>query len=299
MEQLSIHLEPLRAFLFQIGAFIPRLLVAALIVVAGWLVAKAVRFATIRALRAVNFHVLTARAGIDSFLRQGGMVSDTSALFGVLAYWLIILASLIIAFNTLDLSYVTDLLSRVMWFVPNVFVALLILAFGAYFARFVGDAVTTYGRNAGMQDGLLLGKVAQGAILLFVVLIALDQLGVGGAIVRQSFLIVLGGVVFALALAFGLAGKDWAAERIEHWWPTERGRRGVSGASGVSPPMRPGGLTPAHPAAATPDDLRDAPTDVPPSAGVTGVARPPGVRSAAPSSAWPHRSNDPQDRAHP
>ena len=86
---------------------------------------------------------------------------------------------------------------------------------------FVGDAVATYGRNAGIQDALLLGKVAQYAILLFVVLIALDQVKVGGDIVRQSFLIILGGVVFALALAFGLAGKDWAARRIEEWWPGE------------------------------------------------------------------------------
>ena len=128
-------------------------------------------------------------------------------IFGVLAYWLVILASLLIAFNGLGLTYMTDLLGRVMWFVPNVFVALLILAFGAYFAQFVGDAVTTYGRNAHMQDALLLGKLAQYAILLFVVLIALDQVKVGGDIVRQSFLIILGGVVFALALAFGLGGQ--------------------------------------------------------------------------------------------
>jgi len=291
MEKLEIYLEPLRAFLFQIGAFIPRLLVALLIVVAGWLLAKAVRFATIRALRAVNFHVLTSRAGIDNFLRQGGMVQDTSGLFGVLAYWLIILASLIVAFNTLDLSYVTDLLSRVLWFVPNVFVALLILAFGAYFARFVGDAVTTYARNAGMQDGLLLGKVAQGAILLFVVLIALDQLRVGGDIVRQSFLIILGGVVFALALAFGLAGKQWAAERIESWWPRAGIRR-------VAPPPTTAatGLHRVVPG--------EAGSEVPPSAGLTGMgrpppqARPPGVVPPAAAS-WPRRSDDPQDRAHP
>ncbi|HYP81991.1 mechanosensitive ion channel family protein [Variovorax sp.] len=297
MENLSIHLEPLRAFLFQIGAFIPRLLVAVLIVVLGWLLAKAVRFATIRALRAVNFHVLTARAGIDTFLRQGGMVSDTSALFGVLAYWLIILASLIVAFNTLDLSYVTDLLSRVLWFVPNVFVALLILAFGAYFARFVGDAVTTYSRNAGMQDGLLLGKVAQGAILLFVVLIALDQLRVGGDIVRQSFLIILGGVVFALALAFGLAGKAWAAERIESWWPREGPRRGLAPNATASRAVA-GGAVPGRADAAA--------SEVPPSAGMTGIAPPvpPGQPSyprppGAPPAAWPRRSDDPQDRAHP
>jgi hypothetical protein len=55
-----------------------------------------------------------------------------------------------------------------------------------------------------------------------VILIALDQVKVGGDIVRQSFLVILGGVVFAFALAFGLGGKDWAAERIESWWPRER-----------------------------------------------------------------------------
>jgi Conserved TM helix len=222
MNSFSMHLEPLRAFLFQMGAFIPRVLLAALVVIAGWLIAKVVRFTVIRALRAINFHVLTERSGIDNFLRQGGMAGDTTAVFGVLAYWLVILASMLIAFNGLGLTYITDLLGRVVWFVPNVFVALLILAFGAYFAKFIGDAVTTYGRNVNLQDAFFLGKLAQYAVLIFVVLIALDQVKVGGDIVRQSFLIILGGVVFALALAFGLAGKDWAQERIEHWWPRDK-----------------------------------------------------------------------------
>lgn len=222
MENFVISAEPLRAFLYQIGAFLPRLLLAVVVVIAGWLIAKVVRFAVVKALRAINFHVLTERAGIDSFLRQGGTTADASAVLGLLAYWLVILSALLIAFNGLGLTYITDLLGRVVWFVPNVFVALLILAFGAYFARFVGDAVTTYGRNVQLQDAHFLGKLAQYAILIFVVLIALDQVKVGGDIVRQSFLVILAGVVFALALAFGLAGKDWAAERIEHWWPRAR-----------------------------------------------------------------------------
>jgi len=61
--------------------------------------------------------------------------------------------------------------------------------------------------------------VAQYALIAFVVLIALDQMNVGGDIVRQSFLILLAGVVFALALAFGIGGKDWAAGLLERWWP--------------------------------------------------------------------------------
>jgi hypothetical protein len=151
------------------------------------------------------------------------MPGDTTTIFGVLVYWLVILAALLIAFNGLGLTYITDLLGRVVWFVPNVFVALLVLAFGAYFARFIGDTVTTYCRNVKMQDALLLGKLAQYAVMAFVILIALDQIKVGGDIIRESFQILLGGVVFAIALAFGLGGKDWAAERIEEWWP-RRGR---------------------------------------------------------------------------
>jgi hypothetical protein len=126
------------------------------------------------------------------------------------------------AFNLLGLEYITDLLGRVVWFLPKVMVALLILAFGAYFARFVGNAVSAYGRNIRLQDAEMLGRIAQYTILAFVVLIALDQVNVGGDIVRQTFLIVLAGVVFALALAFGLGGKEWAAEMLERWWPRRK-----------------------------------------------------------------------------
>src|SRR5690606_25342570 len=104
------------------------------------------------------------------------------------------------------------------------FVALLVLAFGSYFARFIGDTIAAYGRNIKLQDAFFFGKLAQYAIMVFVVLIAPDQVNIGGSIVRQSFLVILAGGVFALALAFGIGGKDWAAERIEHWWPRERRR---------------------------------------------------------------------------
>lgn len=227
MENFSIYLEPARAILFQIGAFLPRLLVAVVVVVGGWLLAKVALFAVTKALRAINFSVLTQRSGLDGFLKQGGLDGDTTSIFGLLVYWLVILTALLIAFNGLGLTYITDLLGRVVWFVPNVFVALLVLAFGAYFARFVGDAVITYCRNIKLQDAAFLGKLAQYAIMVFVVLIALDQVKVGGDIVRQSFLVILAGIVFALALAFGLGGRDWAAERIEHWWPRERKGKGM------------------------------------------------------------------------
>jgi flagellar biosynthesis protein FliQ len=226
MEKVDIMLEPVRAFLVQIAAFLPKLALALGVLIAGWLLAKFARFAIDKALRAINFNVLTERAGLDGFLRQGGIETDTTGILGLLIYWLVILAALIIGFNSMGLTYITGLLGEVVLFVPKVVAALLILAFGAYFARFVGNAVITYCRNINIQDADVLGKLAQYGIMTFVVLIALDQVNVGGDIVRQSFLIILAGVVFAIALAFGLGGKAAAAELIDRWWPREKNNDG-------------------------------------------------------------------------
>jgi hypothetical protein len=224
MQSIDLLLESTREFLHQIAALLPRLLLALGVVVAGWLFAKAIRFAVERALRAINFNVLTERAGTDHFLQQGGLRGDTTTIFGLFAYWLVILAALIIAFNGLGLTYVTDLLQRVVLFAPKVLVAMLVVVLGSYFARFVGGAVTTYCTDAGIPDADLLGKIAQYLITAFVIMIALSQVEVGGDIVQRTFLVILAGVVLALALAFGLGGKEWAAALLERWWPRHRHR---------------------------------------------------------------------------
>ena len=85
-----------------------------------------------------------------------------------------------------------------------------------------GGAITAYCRNLRLQDADALGGLARWAILTFVILIALDEVQVGGDIVRQTFLIVLAGLVFALALAFGMGGREWAAEILERLWPRKK-----------------------------------------------------------------------------
>lgn len=219
MDRMDSLLEPLQATLGHIIAYLPQVAFAVAVVIVGWLLAKTARFALVKALRAVNFNVLTERAGLDEFLTQGGIRSDTTDIFGVLVYWLVLLAAFLVAFNALGMQYVTDLLRQVVVFVPRLMVALVILAFGAYFARFIAGAVMAYCRNVGIQDGDILGRLAQYAIVAFVVLIALEQMQIGGEIVRMSFLILLAGVVLALALAFGIGGQRWAAELLERWWP--------------------------------------------------------------------------------
>lgn len=226
MDNLNIAIEPLRAFLVQIGAFLPRLGVALAVVLAGWLVAKALRFGTVKALRALNFHVLTDRAGVDAFLQQGGTERDTTDLVGWLIYGLVLLGALIVAFNGLGLTQVTELLGRVLLFLPKVLVALLVLVFGLYFARFVGQSVLAWCRNLGIGDAEVLARIAQYAIVTFVLLIAIDHVDIGGGLVQQTFLILLTGIVLALALAFGIGGRDRAAALLERWFPRRDGGDG-------------------------------------------------------------------------
>jgi hypothetical protein len=225
MQNIDVVLDPVRALLLQLGAFLPRLAVALGVLIVGWLLAKALRLVVVKALRALNFHVLTERAGIDGFLQQGGTEKDTTDLFGWIAYALVILVSLIIAFNSVGLTQVTDLLGHVLLFAPKLLVALLVLIFGSYFARFVGGAVRSYCKSAGVSDGDLLGRLTRYGIMTFVVLLAVDHLDIGGQLIQQTFLILLAGVVFAVALALGLGARERAARLIERWFPPDESNR--------------------------------------------------------------------------
>ncbi|MHB1567423.1 MAG: mechanosensitive ion channel family protein [Acidiferrobacter sp.] len=205
--------------LYRVAHWAPRLAAALLIVIAGWLFARVLRVAARKGLRLINFQVLAQRAGLDALLSQGGIEVDTVAVLAFLIYWLAIIATLVIACDALGLPYVTNLLAVAALFVPRIIVAVLILALGLYFARFVGQALTVYMHNIGLEDGEILGRFAQYGIAIFVGLFALAEMDVARSIIRDAFLIVLSGIMLAFALAFGLGGRRWAAGILERQWP--------------------------------------------------------------------------------
>lgn len=225
METLHSLVLPVQDLIRQMGGPASRLFLASVLVLGGWLLAKAIRYAVVKALRAINFHVLTERSGLDAFLQQSGSQRDTTAVLGLLAYWLAILATLVLACDSLGLVHVSNLLGRITLFVPRLMLALLIVAGGAYFAGAINDSVVAYGKRMGLDEAAVLGRAARYVVLVFVVLIALEQLNIGANLIRNSFLIILSGLVFGLALAFGLGGQKWAADLIEHWRTAGGARR--------------------------------------------------------------------------
>ena len=114
MDTINIAIEPLRAFLVQVGAYLPRLGVALAIALGGWLLAKALRFAAVKALRALNFHVLSERAGVDDFLQQGGSRKDTADVVGLIVFWLVLLGALFVFNQAYLLAYLSAASQRLL-----------------------------------------------------------------------------------------------------------------------------------------------------------------------------------------
>jgi Zn-dependent protease len=110
----------------------------------------------------------------------------------------------------------------VVLFTPNLLIAMLVVIFGSYCARFVGMAIEHFCREAQIADGDMLARIARYIIMAFVIMVALSQVEIGGEIVQHTFLIILAGLMLALALAFGLGGRDWAAALLQRWWPHGR-----------------------------------------------------------------------------
>ena len=214
-QQLSVVVESVRSFMVQLGEFLPKLIGAVIILIVGWFVAKFLMFIVVKGLKLINFNVLTEKAGVDGFLKKGGLRKGTTDILGILIYWLVILATLLVAFNALGLTVVSDLVGRITLFIPNVIVAVLILTIGLYFARFVEEAVVAYGKNVGLDEALLIGKLARWALIVFVVIISLGQMNIADRYLQPAFFIILGGVTLALALAFGLGGQKWAADQLD------------------------------------------------------------------------------------
>jgi hypothetical protein len=216
MEYLNGIWEPLKLLWSQISAFFPRLVGGVFLLLAGWLFAKLARRITTKVLKFLRLDTIAEKSGIEGFLIQGGVRFTTITILAGLVYWLIILAVSLAALNSFGLQNLDQVLNKIILYIPQVLIAVLVLIFGSLFANFVKTVSFAYLSNVGVSGAQAISNLSQYAILFFVVSVALEQLSIGGAILVSAFQIAFGSVCLALALAFGLGGREWAAKLIEH-----------------------------------------------------------------------------------
>ncbi|MHB1049940.1 MAG: mechanosensitive ion channel family protein [Bacteroidota bacterium] len=221
MELLQAFYSSIQQFWFYFREQIPRFVAAVLLLLLGWIIARLIEKSFVKFFRLIRLEEIAEKAGIENFLYRGGVKFTTSTLLAKLVYWFIMFTFTLAVLNSLGLQSAADLFNKMVLYIPNLIVAFIVLLFGTLFAKFAHTASNAYLNNIGMTGAEGMSLVIKYAILIFVASMVLEQLNIGGQILVSGFQIAFGALCFALALAFGLGGKDWASKIIERLWKSK------------------------------------------------------------------------------
>lgn len=193
---------------------LPNIIGALVLLLVGWILSGIIGRIVTRVLEGVGADRMFAQHGASVY-GQSGRSFTPSKVAGEVVKWLIRLVFLVAAANLLGLTQISDLLNRIILWLPNLVVAVVILLVAPLIGRFVRGAIEVAAGEAGFSNAGLLGRIAEIAIIVFAVLIAINQIGIAADLVNILFTGVVAALAIAFGLAFGLGGKDVAARITE------------------------------------------------------------------------------------
>lgn len=219
---------------------IPRVIGFLVILIVGWIVAGIVSRLVERVLNAVGLNDLGERTGINGLAAKIGVSGGIVGLLALIVKWFIRLIALVAAFDALGVAAITDLIESFVLWIPQLFVAVLILVLASFLANVVYNVVRAAIAEAGMGDPDLLATVAKYGVWFFAIVVVTNQLSIGEDAMNVLFTGVVFAAAIALGLAFGLGGRDTAAEIVRGWYQRFQGLSGpgggTSGRMGNPPP---------------------------------------------------------------
>lgn len=205
------------AFITKIAVFLPNLFFAIAIILLGWVICNVIKRIVVRVLKLCQFDILAERSGIKQILDRGGIRQSASDIVGLLVFWFLFLIAIVTTLETLNLSGATDTLHTIYLYIPKIVAALVTLILGLYFANFLESVTRASCANAGLEQAGSIGRTAYLATAIFVVAGIFEILDIASEIVIWAFILVFGAACLALALAFGLGGRDVAGRFLEKW----------------------------------------------------------------------------------
>jgi hypothetical protein len=209
--------DSFRGAMTMILAAIPKIVGFLLILFIGWLIAGWVAGLVTKLLRAIRFNDAADKAGIGKFVANSGAGTDSSAAVGGIVKWVIRLIVLLAAFGALGLTGMSLVLSQFLLWLPNLVVAVGVLVLGGMLGRAAGDLVRGATAEGGFGNPDTLATVAKWTVLGFAIIIAVNQIGIGVAVVNTLLTGLVGAVALAAGLAFGLGGRDLASRKLDDW----------------------------------------------------------------------------------
>jgi small-conductance mechanosensitive channel len=215
--------QPLQDALSAFLSFIPQLIGALIILLVGYVIAKALQAIVGRVLEGIGFDRWMERGGIKQFFDRADTEHTPHSILGRLVFWFVFIIAITMAADALGIPQVSAVLAQLIAYIPSIIAAILILILAALLANFLSSIV----RGATGSD--ILASVARYAIIVYAVFAAVTQLGIAVELTAPTFLIVLGAVALAAAIAFGLGSREVAQDIIEKAY--NRGQEEASSAA--------------------------------------------------------------------
>ncbi len=205
-----------QSLFFGLVDFVPNLIIAVIIFVIGWLIGAGLGRVVAQIVSSLRVDQALRAAGVEKVLERAGFKLNTGAFLGMLVKWFFVVVFLVASLEVLGLTQVTIFLRAVvLGYLPQVFVAVLILLVAAVVADAAQRVVAASAAAANMRSANLLGAIARWSIWIFAVLAALNQLQVATGFVQTLFTGVVVAVALALGLSFGLGGQAAAAKWLD------------------------------------------------------------------------------------
>lgn len=216
VQQGQVFLGALQGFWFGIASFLPQVLLALVILIIGVIIASLIAKAVAHVINLTRINSALDKTAFKEMVNKAGFHLNVGGLIGWLIKWLLIIAFLIAAFGLLGLSDVNLFLSQiVLFYLPRVIVAVLIVVVGSVLAEVAAKAVTGSAKAVNVTSANFAGTLAKWAIWITTILFALNNLGIGSDLIQTLWTGIVVALALAFGLSFGLGGRDQAAKIID------------------------------------------------------------------------------------
>ena len=193
----------------------PRLIEFIIVFLGGVLFAWIVKRLITLLFRAVKFDKYAYRTGFSNLLLRTAVHQSPAEFLGSVSFWLIVMAVFSLSVGALGFEYTDSLAQGLIEFIPRLIIAALIFIFGYFVASFISRTVLLALVNAGFKMASQVVALLKIMMLMLFLAMAVEQLGIAHSVVIATISIAFGGLILALAIAFGLGGKDIAREILE------------------------------------------------------------------------------------
>ncbi|MGH9580086.1 MAG: mechanosensitive ion channel family protein [Terriglobales bacterium] len=208
-------LIPLQHLGEQFGQVLPSLVTVVFILIIGGAVAYTVRYITYRLLQLLRFDRIMAQTQMSGLIMRSGMFRSFSDFAGRLVQGLVWLLVILMALTALDTEMTRNLVLRFVNYLPDIVTAVLVILLGSVVSKFLGRSALLAAVNAQWAGARMMAGGVRLLVMSLAVVVALEQVRIGRTALLVSFAILFAGVVLAVAVAFGTAGRDLAKEWLE------------------------------------------------------------------------------------